>query len=130
MVEAQRTGVFNADSVPGAVTMGQLLDVCRSVSGSDARVTWVGEQFLLDQKIAPWGEMPLWIPASDPESGGFFAVSVQRALEAGLAFRGAAETVRATLEWDRTRPGHPWRAGITAEREAELLSRWAAQPHA
>jgi hypothetical protein len=35
------------------------------------------------------------------------------------------ETVRATLEWSAMRPNdHAWRAGISREREAELLAAW------
>lgn len=128
MAEAKREGVFNADSAPGAATMGELLHQCRTVSGGDAQVTWVGEQFLLQQKVAPWGEMPVWIPESDPMSGGFFSISVQRAVEAGLALRPLGETVRATLDWDKARPEHAWRAGLTREREAQLLNLWKAQP--
>ena len=49
-------------------------------------------------------------------------VSVDRAIAAGLAFRPLADTIRDTLAWASARPpGHQGRAGLTPEREAELL---------
>jgi 2'-hydroxyisoflavone reductase len=69
--------------------------------------------------------MPLWIPESDPEARGFFAFNSDKAIAAGLTFRPVAETVRATLAWDATRPPErEWRAGLKPEREAELLQAW------
>jgi 2'-hydroxyisoflavone reductase len=73
--------------------------------------------------VAPWSELPAWVPESDPETTGFFEFDNRKAIAAGLTFRPLAETVRATLEWDRTRPAdHTWKAGLTREREAELLA--------
>ena len=126
MVEARRIGVFNAEGPDYTLTMQQLLDTSQAVSGSGAQFVWAGEQFLLDAGVAPWSEMPLWIPESDPDAGGLFAVSLDRALAAGLIFRPLEETVRDTLAWHTTRPpDHEWRAGLKSEREAELLKAWS-----
>lgn len=125
LVEARQTGVFNATGPEPRVSMDALLQACRAASSSDARFTWVAEAFLLEQGVTPWTGMPLWVPESDPENAGFFAADVRKALAAGLTFRPLAETVAATLKWLPSRPAdHPWRAGISREREAELLERW------
>ncbi len=125
MVEAGKTGVYNADGKAGAVTMEQLLETCRSVSGSDATFTWVSEEFLAAHQVGEWMEMPLWIPESDPANAGFFAFDCRKAIAAGLGLRPLSETVRAALEWDATRRSdHEWRAGLTRQREAELLQAW------
>jgi 2'-hydroxyisoflavone reductase len=85
----------------------------------------VAESFLLDHKVEPWMEMPLWIPESDAESAGFFAFDSGKAIADGLRFRPVEDTVRATLEWDAGRPAHhEWQAGIDRKREAELLEAW------
>lgn len=127
MVEANQTGVYNADGPAQPLPMDVLLNTCRAVSGSDARFTWVSEDFLAGQKVEGWSQMPLWVPESDPSNAGFFAFDNRKALAAGLDFRPLAETVRATLEWDAMRPNdHAWRAGIPREREAELLAAYCA----
>ena len=63
-------------------------------------------------------ELPLWL--RDPDWVGMADVS--RALEAGLRFRPLQETVRETLELAEPTD----EAGLSPEREAELLSVWAA----
>jgi 2'-hydroxyisoflavone reductase len=66
--------------------------------------------------------MPTWVP-DDEEGAGFSRVDVSKAIQAGLRFRSLEETVRDTLEWAGTRPAdHEWRAGLTAEREAQVLT--------
>jgi 2'-hydroxyisoflavone reductase len=125
MTERQATGTYQATGPAESLEMGTLLNVCRQVSGSDAQITWVDEDFVLKAGITPWVEMPLWIPQSEPDAQGHNAVSIARALAAGLTFRPLAETVRDTLAWDATRPAkREWRAGLSAEREAEVLSDW------
>jgi 2'-hydroxyisoflavone reductase len=47
---------------------------------------------------------------------------IDRALAAGLTFRPLADTIRATLDWDRTRPPGPRAAGLDSAKEASLLS--------
>lgn len=137
LVEQGAAGVFNADGQPtgfaagepegspAGITMGGLLESCREVSGSSAVFTWVEEGFLLENQVGPWMEMPLWIPESDPQAGGFYAVSVAKALAAGLRYRPLEQTVADTLAWAASRPAeHSWRAGMKPEREAELLRLW------
>jgi 2'-hydroxyisoflavone reductase len=104
--------------------LGHLLDAARAITGSDARFTWVDGEFLIAQGVAPFVELPLWVPAADE---GFNNFAIDRALAAGLSFRPVEETIGDTLAWLATRPAdHVWRAGLPAEREAELLRLWQA----
>lgn len=128
MIARREAGTFNVNGPEFTLTMGELLDACRKVSGSDARFTWVSEEFLLQQGVEPWQSLPLWMPEISTEYAGFFSFDISKALDAGLRFRPMEETIRSTLKWDAARLGdHPWRAGITQEREAELLERWHAR---
>ena len=105
--------------------MQQVLETCRVVSDSEAQLVWVDDDFLQAQEVAPYSELPLWVP-SDYISFGTF--DCRRAIAAGLRFRSLQKTVRRTLEWLATRPSDwEWRAGLTPEREAELLALWQAQ---
>lgn len=127
MVERKQTGVYNADGPLQPLPMEELLNACWAVSDSKASLTWVSEEFLAEQKVEGWSQMPLWVPESDPSNAGFFAFDNRKAVAAGLVFRHVQETVRATLEWDATRPAdHVWRAGLTRKREAELLEAYGA----
>lgn len=126
MVEAKQTGVFNADGP--TLTLGEVLQTSQAQSGSEARLVWVTEEFLAQNNVAPWSELPLWIPESDADSAGFARISIEKARAAGLTHRPLADTVQDTLAWAATRPAeHKWRAGLSAEREAELLKLWREQ---
>lgn len=125
LLEAGQTGVYNATGPAQPLTMGAILDACREASRSEAAITWVDEAFLLARGVQPWSDLPLWLPASDPAYAGFHRFDRRKAIAAGLGFRPLAETVRDTLAWDASRPAdHPWKAGLTRQREGELLAAW------
>jgi 2'-hydroxyisoflavone reductase len=122
MAEQRATGIYNATGPVPSVTLGEMLDASVQISRSSARLHWVSEQFLLDNGVQPWSELPLWIPESDAESAGMEQVNVEKAIRAGLTFRSLADTVQSTLEWAASRPeDHTWRAGLPREKEADLL---------
>lgn len=127
MVVSKKSGTFNAVGPhPDApISMGNFLEACKRIGNPDAELVWVGEDFLLEHQVAPWTELPLWLPEGDPQYRGFFNISSQKAIEAGLTFRSVTDTVRDTLAWVSTRsPGHHWKAGLHPDREAELLHAW------
>ena len=121
MVERRQTGVFNATAPPATVTMGTLLETCRSVSGSNAFFTWVSESFLLNEGVTPWTEMPLWLP--EEHRHGLMWVDSRKAVAAGLRARPLEETIRDVLRWYEA-DGHELRAGLAADREQQLLRKW------
>jgi 2'-hydroxyisoflavone reductase len=135
MAETRSTGVFNATGPAGPLTFGAMLGRIRAATGDRAELVWIGEERLAEAGVEPWDELPVWLDlARNPDFRGFLAVDVSRALAAGLAFRPLEETVADTLAWVRERPGPPGRvegiavpspAGLSLEREAELLERLA-----
>jgi 2'-hydroxyisoflavone reductase len=131
LAERRVAGVFSAVGPAEPLTMGALLEECRSVTRSDARFTWVADDALLAEGLEPWRDLPLWIPESDPKLGALLTANVSRAVAAGLLFRPLADTIRRTLEWDRAEGAQPTErpilnTAISAEREAELLARLTA----
>jgi 2'-hydroxyisoflavone reductase len=110
------SGTYNATH-PG-VSLKELLATCREVVSSDAEITWVSPEFLVEHDVGEWMELPLWLV--DPALECADRVDVSRALEAGLTFRPLEETVRGTLDEAETTDA----AGLRPEREAELLSAW------
>lgn len=127
MAEARRTGIFNATGPDYRLTMGRVLETCRGTTGSDARLVWVDEKFLLEAGLGPWMEVPLWTPLEGPDDVNryFMDISIEKAVAAGLKFRPLSETVRDTLEWDLSRPADTQRrAGLAREKECAVLDAW------
>jgi len=115
------SGVFNATGPNRPLTFGTLLDTCKLVSASDAKFKWASPEFLEQNKVAPWSDMPAWLP-DNGEDAGFARVDISKAVNAGLKFLPLEDTVRDTLKWASERPeNHEWKAGLSVEREAELL---------
>ena len=121
LVEAARAGTFNATGPASHITMGGLLEDIRRVTGSDARFTWVDEEFLLERSVEPWSALPLWLALrANPGYWSFLTVDAGRAIGEGLRFRPLEDTVRATLEHAVVTGD----AGLFPERERELLEAW------
>ena len=122
LIEANASGIYNATGPEYELTFGTMLETCQEVSGSDARFHWASAEFLKGHHVEEWSEMPVWVPDNE-ENAGFSRVDVSKAIRAGLTFRPLKETVRDTLEWAGTRPtDHAWRAGLTREKEVEVLA--------
>jgi 2'-hydroxyisoflavone reductase len=118
LVEEGAGGVYNATGPAAPLTLEATLAACRAATGSDAEFVWVAPQFLLDQGVAPWTEVPLWVAGDDALN----QVSIARALAQGLTFRPLEDTIAATLAWARTQPADDQpRAGLSRARELELL---------
>ena len=127
LIEENASGIYNGTGPDYELTIGKLLEVSRQISGSDANFKWGSVEFLNENKVEAWSDMPTWVP-DDEEGVGFSRIDVSKAIEAGLRFRPLEETVRDTLEWAQTRPAdHEWRAGLSAEREEQVLSSWKGE---
>ncbi|HMJ55108.1 MAG TPA: NAD-dependent epimerase/dehydratase family protein [Polyangiaceae bacterium] len=124
-MEKGRTGTYNATGPDYDLTMERILDECRKVTGSDARFTWVDDDFLVARHADPWIGVPLWVPrANEPAS---FRGTFQRALDAGLHYRALSDTIRDTLAWDQIRPPDRQRnGGLSSTQERDLLAAWHA----
>ena len=126
MVEQRETGIYNATGPDKTLGVGAMLEGIKSANNSTkAKFTWVNADFLEAQKVTPWGDMPVWVPPRG-EEGGTGRVNIQRALAKGLTFRPLATTARDTLAWFKAQPAErqKLKAGITSEREAEVLAAW------
>jgi 2'-hydroxyisoflavone reductase len=127
-VERDLTGTYNATGPATKLTMKQLLDGIKKGTGGDAKFTWVSTEFLEAQKVAPWSDLPVWVPSQNGEEG-FTQISCAKAIAAGLTFRPVATTAKDTLAWYKTLPADrrgKLGAGISADKEKELLAAWHA----
>ena len=122
LCEQRLSGPFNA--VQPGVPWAELLETCRDVSGSDVDLVWVDGDFLLEQGVEQWMGLPMWM--HEEEWRGMHMADVSRAIAAGLSFRPLEETVRATLDEATTTE----EAGLSAEREGEVLEAWKSRARA
>ena len=126
MVENGETGIYNATGPAKPLGMGEMLEGIKGALKSNATFTWANAEFLEQQKVAPWSDMPVWIPAVG-EMGGMGRTSIKKALGKGLTFRPLGETARDTLAWFKTLPPErqaELKAGLKPEREKEVLEAW------
>lgn len=124
-VERGISGRYNLCNPPGAVTMGDLLETSKRLSKSNATFVWASQAFLEQNQALESGEIPIWAPTSGKEAGAALVSSV-RAVAQGLRFRELETTVKDTLAWHEQRPAEQkakLRAGLTPERETELLKK-------
>ena len=126
MIEQGATGAYNAHGRPSTFTMQDLLEECRRACHSDASFTWVSEDFLLQEQVAAWTQLPLWLPEeAAPHLKGFMFISPDKAIAAGLTFRSLKETISDTLTWYQTNRQHePLKAGLDRDKEHALLYKW------
>ncbi len=131
LVEQGTTGTFNGVGPKGGRTMAELLYGIRAVTDANVEVkfTWPGTDFLLEQKVRPYSDLPVWQP---PRNGreGFARFDLTPEIKSGLTFRPLAVTAKDTLDWFKTLPAArqaELKAGMTPEREKELLAIWHAR---
>ncbi|WP_062214192.1 NAD-dependent epimerase/dehydratase family protein [Streptomyces sp. NBRC 109706] len=121
------SGPYDLVSPPGAATMGELLETCAEVTGSDAVLRWTDPDVVLAAGIEPWTELPAWLPPG-PKYQALHGSNVSRALATGLTVRPLAETVRDTWAWLGALPpgttlGSPrFPVGCPPEKEAAALT--------
>ena len=93
-----------------------------------ANLNWVPAKFLSEHGARAWEQIPAWVDVDGPMAGSY-AWSPNRALAAGLRIRPVMETIKDTLAWfyqlSSERQAN-LNAGLSAEREAELLRLWTA----
>ncbi|MEV4949964.1 NAD-dependent epimerase/dehydratase family protein [Streptomyces sp. NPDC053755] len=124
---AALSGPYNLVSPPGHTTMGDLLDACVQVTGSDAELRWTDPETILAAGVEPWSDLPVWIPPGELYDA-MHTADVSKAVASGLRCRPVRETVADTWAWLESiggaapqRPDRP-SLGLAAEREAALLA--------
>lgn len=123
MLENRETGIYNATGPGGPLGVAGMLDGIKGAEKSNATFTFVPYDFLKQQKVEAWSDMPVW--AGDEL--GLSRTKIDKALAKGLTFRPLGETARDTLAWFKSLPQDrqsKMKAGLTPEREAEVLAAW------
>jgi 2'-hydroxyisoflavone reductase len=115
--------------------MEEMLAGIKAAVSNPVEFVWIDEAWLLEQKVAPWMGLPLWIP-QDESTAGAGRAKIAKALAHGLKCRPLAETARDTIaDFEMTKADRPadfaWGSGrapgMSAERETELLTLWSTR---
>jgi nucleoside-diphosphate-sugar epimerase len=124
-IAADDTGTYDLAGPAGGAIYGDLIEACIAATGGGAEPVWVDPQWLADQGVRQWTEIPLWRMAA-----GTWAMDTRRAEAAGLVCRALARTVADTWADFQAHPpvAHPRQAehGMDAARERDLLRAWDA----
>lgn len=128
-LEKRITGIYNMVNPPGTYSMGQLMADCQAMTAADVDMTWVDLPFIEAHGLYASGELPIWAPVSgDTRSDAI--VNGDRSFAQGMKTRPERETIRGILEWWPTLPEdrrNNMHAGLSAQREAEMLAAWHEQ---
>ncbi|MFC0627549.1 NAD-dependent epimerase/dehydratase family protein [Kribbella deserti] len=118
-------GAYNVVSPPAYTTIGEILETCVEVTGSDAELRWTEPDVILAAGIEGWAQLPIWVEPG-PSYDALHNADVSKALAAGLTIRPVAETIRDTWAWMQGPTGQPARTvrsatGLDPEVEARVL---------
>ncbi|MEO8359593.1 MAG: NAD-dependent epimerase/dehydratase family protein [Vicinamibacteria bacterium] len=128
LAEARTLGTFNAMGPASDLSMSTMLGDIQIAIKSTARLHWAPADFLEKHKVAPWSDMPVWVP-SVGEDAGFSRRSNKKAIASGLTFRPMSQTAPDTLAWFKSQPAErqaAMKAGLRPDREKEVLAALAA----
>ena len=117
-VAREVTGTFNVTG--RETTLGAVLLAAGEVTRSAPKPVWLPEQFLLDNGVTPWTDLPMWLHES---AKGMLQVSVAAAEAEGLTTRPLQDSIRDILAWhhgDLERLA----AGLEPEREHMLIEKY------
>jgi 2'-hydroxyisoflavone reductase len=113
LLEAGAPGIYNAVGPADRVTLAELIEACARAAGAQIEVVPVPPD-----AVDPG--FPLVLP--DESWDVMFRRSAARAHDAGMPKTPLETTAAAVLAWDTERGTPDLSVGMTAEREAELLS--------
>jgi 2'-hydroxyisoflavone reductase len=129
LCENEVVGTYNGLGPRNGYSFAELLHGIKAVTTSDAVFTWVDTDFLTMLDVRGYREMPVWQP-SRGRTAGFGRFDISKEISLGLTFRPLAVTAKDTLDYYHAQPADrqaTLRAGITAEREREVLEAWKAR---
>ncbi len=78
---------------------------------------------MTENNVAPWSDMPFYLPESDENLRNFLTMNVDKALAKGLKIRPLQETILDILNW-RKKQDFEMKTGISTKRETVILDKW------
>ncbi|HLO84102.1 MAG TPA: NAD-dependent epimerase/dehydratase family protein [Nostocaceae cyanobacterium] len=114
-------GIYNAVGPNYPLKLGEVLTTCQQVTAGNAKFTWIPSEFLADEGVEYWQELPLWLPPAEQYT--FPCLNNSRAIASGLRFRSLTETINDIWQWDQlAQPKYA--SGLSREKETAILQKW------
>ncbi len=126
LLEHSITGIYNTEGPGSPLTTAGLVHGIKAITSTPSTFHWVDWDFLIDAGETPQGTLAFWQPPRGRYLNYGFTDN-RRAIAKGLTFRPLAVIAKDTLDWHRTRTAaqqEQLRAGLSRERESELLHKW------
>ena len=126
LLENSITGIYNTEGPGSPLNTAGLVHGIKAITSTPSTFHWVDWDFLINEGETPQGTLAFW----QPPRGRYLNYGLtdnRRAIAKGLKFRPLAVIAKDTLDWHRTRTAaqqEQLRAGLSLEREAELLRQW------
>ncbi len=117
--EQKLSGAYNAISPAGMFTIGDVVQNAIEVGNAGTKAEWIDADFLEQHGVNGWQHMPAWISPTTEGYQGFGLSNCEKATKAGMTIRPMGDTMRATLEYYRTRGPE-----LAAERGEEFAAQW------
>lgn len=129
LLENATSGIFNTEGPGSALNTAGLVHGIKAITSTPSEFTWIPWDFLLEEGETPQGSLAFWQPPRGRYLNYGRMVNT-RAIAAGMTFRPLAVMAKDTLDWHRTRSEAEQvtlRTGLSRDREAQLLAKWALQ---
>ncbi|MBO3733468.1 NAD-dependent epimerase/dehydratase family protein [Glycomyces niveus] len=136
LLDAADTGEHGTvDAIGAPVEFGAFLDqvgealVEHGVLSAPPELTWVSQEFLLEQGVNPWSgpdSLGMWVPT--PDYDGFQTRPTGPAAAAGFRASDLADTVKRW--WHANAEAPHLKAGLSRQKEGEVLAAWHDKPTA
>jgi 2'-hydroxyisoflavone reductase len=126
MINLKQGGNFNVTGPDHEINLGQLFDICKEITNSDANFTWIPNEFLQRHNVGEWREMPFWT-TNQQLLIMTSRCNISKAINSGLEFRPIVETVTDVFEWLKEAPenyGYEFAKGLDPKKEKKLLKKW------
>ena len=123
LLENKILGTYSATAPYPPLTFEGMMNEC--AAGTDANLVWVSREFLEENEVKPWADLPM-VLAFDGSSNGMLQIDTSKAKAHGLKTRTLSDTIRDLRAWAATRgTDYVLKAGLSRAKESELLLAWS-----
>jgi 2'-hydroxyisoflavone reductase len=123
VIEQERPDIFNVAGPQTDIDFGSVIELARDQFGGVAEPLWLSSEQIQEAELDLWNDLPLSTPL-DGSQDGLLAANISKALHSGLELRPLEQSIRDIHEWRSSLQSEKMKAGLTDERQSELIERY------